>query len=64
MTENFKRVFLEVPLGGVEEEPVKFNISPQPVFNKNFELLTADIKTKTEQGMYLRRKRSPDRKNK
>ena len=50
MTENFKRVFLEVPLGGVEEEPVKFNISPQPVFNKNFELLTADIKTKTEQG--------------
>ena len=49
-TEDFRRVFLEVPIAGCDQEPVKFNITPQPVFNKNFELLTADIKTKLESG--------------
>lgn len=49
-TENFRRVFLEVPISGCDQEPVKFNITPQPVFNKNFELLTADIKSKIESG--------------
>ena len=49
-TENFRRVYLEVPIAGCDQEPVKFNITPQPVFNKNFELLTADIKTKIESG--------------
>ena len=49
-TESFRRVFLEIPISGCDDEPVKFNITPQPVFNKNFELLTADIKTKTEAG--------------
>ena len=41
----FKRVFLEVPLG-LDVDPVRFNIAPQPVFNKNFELLAADIREK------------------
>ena len=49
-TEDFRRVFLEVPIAGCDQEPVKFNITPQPVFNKNFELLTADIKKKIESG--------------
>lgn len=49
-TDNFRRVYLEVPIAGCDQEPVKFNITPQPVFNKNFELLTADIKTKIESG--------------
>ena len=49
-TKDFRRVFLEVPIAGCDQEPVKFNITPQPVFNKNFELLTADIKTKIESG--------------
>ena len=49
-TEVFKRVFLEVPISGCDDNPVKFNISPQPVFNKNFELLTADIKNHIETG--------------
>ena len=42
-TQKFKRVFLETPLDAVNEDPVKFNINPQPVFNKNFELLGQDI---------------------
>lgn len=45
---KFKKVFLQIPLGCDAPEVVKFNISPQPVFNKNFELLTADIRTKLE----------------
>ncbi len=45
----FRRVYMEIPLekqGKVDE--VRFNISPQPVFNKNFELLISDIKGKIE----------------
>ena len=47
---GFKRVFLEVPLGVDSEDAVAFNIAPQPVFNKNFELLTADIRQNMEYG--------------
>lgn len=47
-TENFKRVMIDPPLSSADIEPVKFNISPQPVFNKNFEILTADIRNKIE----------------
>lgn len=46
--ERFKRVFLEVPLGNEKVETVRFSISPQPVFNKNFELLTEDIRSRIE----------------
>lgn len=48
--ENFKRVFLEMPISLRDCAPVRFNISPQPVFNKNFELLSEDIKSKMESG--------------
>lgn len=47
---DFKRVFLEVPLGVDADDAVAFNIAPQPVFNKNFELLTADIRQNIEHG--------------
>lgn len=47
---KFKRVYLDVPLSRGNYETVKFNISPQPVFNKNFELLALDIKQKMESG--------------
>lgn len=47
---DFKRVFLEVPLGVDADDAVAFNIAPQPVFNKNFELLTADIRQNMEHG--------------
>ena len=44
----FKKVFMEVPLQRQDAEPVKFSISPQPVFNKNFDLLISDIQEKIE----------------
>ena len=48
--EVFRKVFLQVPLGGDPDDAVQFRISPQPVFNKNFELRTADICNKMENG--------------
>ena len=44
----FKRVYLEVPLGSQGVETVNFSITPQPVFNKNFELLISDIREHIE----------------
>lgn len=47
----FQRVFIDTPLSGqFREDIIKFSISPQPVFNKNFELLTEDIRSKTIAG--------------
>jgi len=48
--ENFTKVFFQVPVGNQDVETVKFNIAPQPVFNKNFELLSADINKKIDHG--------------
>ena len=45
---SFQRVFLDIPLRREEIETINFSISPQPVFNKNFELLIADIRLKRE----------------
>lgn len=45
---EFKSVYFDKPLLLEESDTVKFNISPQPVFNKNFELLTNDIRSKIE----------------
>ena len=48
---NFsKKVFLDIPLSTEvkDEEIINFSISPQPVFNKNFELLSGDIREKIE----------------
>ena len=47
---SFRKVYLEVPLSVRDADPVRFNISPQPSFNKNFELLTEDIRTRLESG--------------
>ena len=46
----FRKVFLQVPLGNDGADAVKFNIAPQPVFNKNFEILTSDIRKNMEYG--------------
>ena len=43
-----KHVFLDIPILRQDVEPVRFNISPQPVFNKSFELLLSDIRTRIE----------------
>ncbi len=45
---DFKKVFIDTPLSYKNIETIDFNISPQPVFNKNFELLASDIRTKLE----------------
>ena len=49
-TGKYTRVFIDVPLSRQEIDAIEFNISPQPVFNKNFELLTEDIREKKESG--------------
>ena len=52
--ERFRKIYMELPLSRQNEEAVKFSISPQPVFNKNFELLTEDIRKKLEEGYRVR----------
>jgi len=52
--ERFRRVYMELPLSRQDEPSVRFNISPQPVFNKNFELLTIDIRKRLEEGYRVR----------
>ena len=52
--ERFRRIHMELPLSRQNEDAVKFNISPQPVFNKNFELLTEDIRKRLEEGYRVR----------
>lgn len=49
-TEKFTRVYLDTPLSVADPDTIRFSISPQPVFNKNFELLCADILDKMEKG--------------
>ena len=51
---RFRRIFLDQPLSRQGEDFVKFNIAPQPVFNKNFELLTEDIRKHLEDGYRVR----------
>ena len=51
---EFRNIYMEVPLSRQDEEAIKFNIVPQPVFNKNFELLTEDIRTHIEKGYRVR----------
>ena len=52
--DKYKKVFMELPLSRQDESAVRFNIVPQPVFNKNFELLTEDIRKKLEEGYRVR----------
>ncbi len=47
---NFRKVYIDIPLGSQADGAVAFNISPQPSFNKNFELLTEDIRGRIEGG--------------
>ena len=48
--DKFKKVFLDVPLSVDNDEVIKFDIAPQPVFNKNFEILSSDIEKNIEKG--------------
>ena len=51
---RFRRIYLELPLSRQNEESIRFNIVPQPKFNKNFELLTEDIRKRLEEGYRVR----------
>ncbi len=44
----FRHVYLDIPLQTEGADAVAFNIAPQPVFNKNFELLLSDIRSRIE----------------
>lgn len=48
--EPFRKVYIDIPLSADPESLVRFDISPQPTFNKNFELLTEDIRSRMENG--------------
>ena len=48
--EKFRRVYIDAPLSYAGDDFVFFQISPQPTFNKNFELLTEDIRKHLENG--------------
>jgi transcription-repair coupling factor (superfamily II helicase) len=49
-TSNYKKVYIDTPLGRQNADTIEFNIAPQPVFNKNFELLSEDIRNRIENG--------------
>ena len=50
---TFTKVFIDTPLSMQTDDIVKFEISPQPSFNKNFEILTEDIRSRIESGYRL-----------
>ena len=52
--QKFRRIYLDLPLARQNIETIVFNISPQPSFNKNFELLTEDIRRRLEEGYRVR----------
>ena len=52
--EKFRRIYLDIPLERQNDDFIKFNITPQPTFNKNFELLTEDIRKRLEEGYRVR----------
>ena len=51
---KFRRIYTDTPLSRQDVDAVRFSISPQPSFNKNFELLTEDIRSRLEQGYKVR----------
>ena len=48
--EPFRKVYIDTPLSYAGDDIVGFQIAPQPTFNKNFELLTEDIRNRIETG--------------
>ena len=48
--ERFRKVYIDSPISRKQVPDVQFRIAPQPSFNKNFELLTEDIRARLESG--------------
>ena len=53
LTAPFRKVYLDSPLDNMQARTIDFDIYPQPVFNKNFELLTSDIRQRSENGFKI-----------
>ena len=47
---EYSQIYFDTPLSEDSSKSIFFNISPQPVFNKNFEILTEDIHSRLENG--------------
>ena len=48
---KYKKVYIDIPQERRNvEDIIRFNISSQPVFNKNFDLMIEDIRSKREKG--------------
>lgn len=47
---EYSQIYFDTPLSEDSSKSIFFNISPQPVFNKNFEILTEDIRSRLENG--------------
>ncbi len=56
LSSKFKAVYFDTPLSEEvsEDGQVQFRIAPQPSFNKNFEILTEDIRSHLEHGYKVR----------
>ena len=50
LLQRFRNIYIDTPLSYSGDDVVGFQISPQPSFNKNFELLTEDIRSRIENG--------------
>lgn len=65
LTSGFRKVWLELPLDSNVEDAVGFELSPQPVFGKNFEFFTSDVRSRIEHGykvlIYGEKKTQTDR---
>lgn len=46
----YQKVYLDIPLEDRDKDAIQFQIAPQPVFNKNFDILSADIDVRIENG--------------
>ena len=50
LLKRFQKIYIDTPLSYAGDDMLGFQISPQPTFNKNFELLTEDIRSRLENG--------------
>jgi transcription-repair coupling factor (superfamily II helicase) len=50
LLKRFQKIYIDTPLSYAGDDILGFQISPQPTFNKNFELLTEDIRSRLENG--------------
>lgn len=49
-TGPYRKIYIDTPLSVPVDSQAVFEVSPQPAFNKNFELLTEDIRSRMETG--------------